>query len=163
MSNVQENAAPAKRTKYAGADWLKDMTRYPCWGSGRKRAPLGRELTSFELTVADILGGAYCGIYHVEDAVLSGQWAKTYVGLVLAHADLSTFDFDVLTGIVVMCHDACVRFSVSPATDNRLLLLFHERHGREGDMVRRHPTIEQAIKTARERRGDFRPDSERNA
>lgn len=58
---------------------------------------------------------------------------------------LSTFDFDYLTRLVVMAHDRCIRVEIVPSGPRLIGIELHKRHAREGEMHRRHPTIEQAI------------------
>lgn len=93
-----------------------------------------------------VLAVAYRGIHHVEG------WEKRQPygpGVsVLVDAGISTFDFDVLTRLVVAAHDECVRLEISGAGHYSLRLAFHSRE-REGRMSERHPTMEQAIDAAR--------------
>lgn len=161
--NVTQDApAPAKLTPYAGADWMAKAVQYLRRGKDRKRTPLGRELNDFEKKVADILGATFQGIYHIEDAVLSGRWEGWIVELTLQSRELATFDFDHLTSLVVLCHDAHVRLSISPLNFTRIRLMFHPRE-RDGCVSTRHPTIEAAVERTRRHRGDLRPEAERVA
>jgi len=60
----------------------------------------------------------------------------------------STFDYSGLTQAVIYAHDRCIRFEICPSGPGMLKLFFHKRV-REGDMMERHPTIEQAIEKLR--------------
>jgi hypothetical protein len=62
--------------------------------------------------------------------------------------DLGTYDFNQLTRFVIACHDKCIRGSVMSGGPNKLKLAIWKRE-REGDMTRRHPTMEQAIENYR--------------
>lgn len=66
--------------------------------------------------------------------------------------NLSTYDFDFLTRIVVVAHDLCVRVSVLPSGPGRLKLRLFARK-RDGDLYTRHPTMEEAVNGVRERTG----------
>jgi len=56
---------------------------------------------------------------------------------------LATFDFDLLTRLVVLCHDAALRLEVSAANPHNVRLSFWQRQ-RTGGMSKRHPTMEEA-------------------
>lgn len=59
----------------------------------------------------------------------------------------ATFDFNGLTTAVLMSHERCIRFEICPSGPRMLQLRFHKRHTREGEMHKRHPTIETAIES----------------
>jgi hypothetical protein len=61
----------------------------------------------------------------------------------------ATWDFNDLTRAVVMAHDRCIRFEISPSGPGMLQLSMHKRHSRDGGMSERHPTLEEAILTIR--------------
>ena len=61
------------------------------------------------------------------------------------HGDLSTFDFNKLTELVLMAHDKCVRVGIMPAMRD-LSIVLHKRQ-REGTIYERHPTIQEAIES----------------
>lgn len=65
---------------------------------------------------------------------------------------LSTFDFDYLTRLVVLAHDACVRVEIVSSGPGRIGLVLHKRAGRTGSSYDRHPTIEEAIERVRPQR-----------
>lgn len=64
------------------------------------------------------------------------------------HLSLSTFDDNTLALLVITSHDNCVRLTISTHTPKLLSLCFWDRK-REGLIVERHPTIEDAIIEAR--------------
>src|SRR3954468_17034735 len=133
MSAQIEDAGP---DKYAGADWLKSC---------------GRELSPFGVEVADILGQVYRGIYHVNGEVLHERckWANdNRIEVVINDSmsgGLSTYDFNNLTALVILCHDRCVRLTIEAASYKYLRLLFHKREGRGGLVYDRHPTLTEAV------------------
>lgn len=120
--------------RYAGADWIEGTLRCQC-------SPLGR-------LVADVLGAAWAGIYHLRTSWLRrAAWSDpdvidVYVGL---GADLATFDGDRLTRIVILAHDLCVRVEIVAAGPRGLRLLFHRREPVAVRLAQRHPRLEDAI------------------
>lgn len=128
---VDSVALPAP---FAGADWLEQQ---------------GKELSDHGRRVADIVGAVYRGIYHIERPVLRADWSDPLMVELVLPGELATFDFPHLTELLVLCHDACIRLSISPYMRN-LRLMFHPRQGRTGRMSKRHPTIEDATRYARE-------------
>lgn len=84
----------------------------------------------------------YNGEHHIPDQKCFpfGQ------GFIVKHdrGDLATFDFDMLTRLVLMAHRDCYRASVFPFGTNKLKIAIWKRT-REGSFSHRHPTIEQAI------------------
>jgi len=93
------------------------------------------EATQF---IADLMHG----FHHV-----SGKFKPCGQGIEMntRHARLATFDYDGLTRAVVMAHDRCIRFEVSPSGPGMICLLVHKRHSREGSMFERHPTLEEHV------------------
>lgn len=85
--------------KYAGADWVEGALRVKC-------SPLGRE-------VADVLGQAFLGIYHVSREAKRVDWSDTRIIEFRYGRSLATYDADELTRLVVLCHECdnprCVR------------------------------------------------------
>lgn len=63
----------------------------------------------------------------------------------------ATFDFDGLTRLVLAAHDEMIRASVVPSGPRMIGFEMWKRHTREGYMSERHPTIEQALSTHRNR------------
>lgn len=92
-----------------------------------------------------VLIGTYRGAHHIPGEVHD----KGRMIQVSVWDGLSTFDFDLLTRLVILAHDECVRLDISQSSPKRLKLLFHDRE-RSGDLTRRHPTIEEAVQTMRD-------------
>lgn len=150
-------------SRYAGADWIRKSYGI----GGHNISPLGE-------SVADLLGDVFAGIYHLDmDILRAVDWTDTYVIVVpLYHTSLSTYDNEVLTKLVVLSHDRCLRMSVTAvatvnphdirrAIDNEwkddeirdigrasLELMFHQR-SRTGDISKRLPTMEQHLDSLR--------------
>ena len=127
-------------TKFSGADWLEKEIKV--------------DLSTFGRDVADLLGQVYAGIYHLQSEVLNKrvEWDNERRIEIVTYSDLSTYDFDILTKLVVMSHDTAIRLTIAPASSKHVRLIFHKRV-RDGDMSRRHPTLESAMQGIRERIG----------
>lgn len=87
----------------------------------------------------------FYGEHHIPD-LLKPQgfgWGVTMTN------DFSTFDFNLMTRFVIACHDKCYRGSVRPGKMGTMVLGIWKRTTREGSTTERHPTIEQAIESHR--------------
>jgi hypothetical protein len=125
--------------KYAGSDWVK-RNKQPM-------SPLGEK-------VADILGQAFRGIYHIsKDIRRADLTPNDYIEMTfMAYGGvLSTFDGAELTYLVVLCHDAGVRLEIEPCNPRYLKLCFSRRRSRTGSMSHRMPTIEDHVKFIHEK------------
>jgi hypothetical protein len=129
---------------FAGADWLAEML------AARNRppmSPLGKD-------VANLLGQLYFGIYHIDKQVMKTIWdPNDYIELVVRDSNFATFDPNMLTRLVVLCHDKAIRCEISSRGFGYLMLRFHRRN-REGSFSQRHPTIERAILGTRQHQDD---------
>ena len=63
--------------------------------------------------------------------------------------DLSTYDFDLLTRLVIAGHDECVRVTITNSGPRMVKIQLWPRFKREGSVTERHPTIDQAIASLR--------------
>jgi hypothetical protein len=63
---------------------------------------------------------------------------------------MHTWDSNQLTLLVLLAHEMCVRVEVKPCNMQYLKLCFSPRDCRDGDIYKRHPTIEQAAASLRE-------------
>lgn len=139
--------------KYAGAEWLdKDWLKRKHWKHGDKISPLGRE-------VADILGQVWRGLYHIDGkAVERVDWSDPYcIFINIRNPQLATWDFNILTTLVVLCHDRMIRMEIDGIAPRMTQFLFHQRKVRDGDNTQRHPTMEEAIEIIRTHHGDALP------
>jgi hypothetical protein len=140
-------------SKHSGAEWLDDKwLKRSHWKYGKDISPLGRE-------VANILGQAWLGLYHVDgNAVERVDWSDPYcIQINLRYAQLSTWDFNRLTVLVVLCHDRMVRLDIDGTGPGYTRFTFHQRACREGGISERHPTMERAIEMIRNYHGDVLP------
>jgi len=90
-----------------------------------------------------VLDTAFHGIHHVEHWHRRKARGSSGLEVSTGH-DLSTFDGDYLTRLVVAAHDECVRLTIEPSGRGMLKLVFFPRV-RDGRMFERHDTMETAI------------------
>lgn len=145
-----EARVEASRSQWAGDEWIEKSL-------GR------REITPFGRIVANILGAAFRGIYHIPTSRLSPvRWEDPSYLTITIFNDLPTYDGSLLTYLVVLAHDAEIRLSIEPCNPRYLRLVFCLRHGRSEGISHRHPTMEEAIRLIREAVADVRMPPERN-
>ena len=100
-----------------------------------------------------VLAIACRGEHHADNV------RERYVGTPMERLEASvadraaTFDFDLLTRLVVAAHDECVRADIH-GTSRCLRISLYPRHARVGRIDERHPTMEEAIYVVREGRTD---------
>jgi hypothetical protein len=105
-----------------------------------------KNLTPDQQECYALLCDLMCGEHHVHDIYQFGEGIQMPL---LSHV-LSTFDFSHLTKLVFLAHDRCIRAAVTPFGANKLAIVLHKRHAREGKMHERHPTIDEALNCYRE-------------
>lgn len=98
--------------------------------------------------IADGLGSPW----NIPTKWATADWYHTAKGAVsLSYAtDLSTFDFDRLTRLVLAAHKHAVRVEISPSNMQRLRIGFWPRDPRERSISQRHPTLSDLAKQAAE-------------
>ena len=93
-----------------------------------------------------VLSIAFRGAHHIDG------WRRRkylYAGVEVSTCQgLATFDFDLLTRLVIAAHDEAVRVSIVPSGPRLLKIQLWPRT-RVGSMAKRHPTIEEAIEWMR--------------
>lgn len=93
-----------------------------------------------------VLAIAFRGIHHCEGWRNRRPFGD---GVSVVHwAELSTFDFDYLTRLVIAAHDEHVRVSMIGASNGYIRIGLTPRL-RQGDVYSRHDTIEAAIEKVR--------------
>lgn len=122
-------------SEYAGHEWVERqmVTRRPDY----QMSELGKD-------VADLLGEWLYGIYHRHPEVMRVDWENPHWIEITLFGSLSTFDFSDLTSLVFLAHDYCLRVEIEPRSNKYYRLMFHRR-SRDGDIYKRHPTIEGAL------------------
>lgn len=109
------------------------------------------ELEPFEVRANRVLATAFGGLHHVPRIVKHDQGHERYeMWEVNTWDDLSTWDFNILTVLVIMAHDQCVRLSICHSGPRMVKIRMWPRK-RHGGITERHPTIEEAIDRVRKR------------
>jgi hypothetical protein len=126
--------------EWAGAAWLER-------GLVVKLSPLGR-------VVADILGFAYRGLYHIPPRQLGKiRWDDAHrIAVNVSDHGLATFDGRVLTDLVIACHECHVRMAIEGCNSNYVTLVFSQRApaGPGVSIADGQPTIEEQVATVRQ-------------
>lgn len=86
----------------------------------------------------------YCGEHGVRE-YSSGSWYVNHYG------DIATYDYDFLTRLVFLAHDRCYRASIENSGPRKIKIVIFKRDQREGSMCVRHPTVESALASWREK------------
>lgn len=125
--------------KYSGSEWIKENILAK--GQTIQISPLGRD-------VADLLGELFYGIYHISPKALNKtDWGNPHwIEITIGYQDFATTDFNHLTRLVFLAHHLAIRCSLDAVARQHIRLLFHRRE-REGDYSRRHPHLEEAVKS----------------
>ena len=107
------------------------------------------DMTKAQRACFDLLCEVFHGEHHAPERIYAfGRGIKCNAE---SHR-LSTFDFDYLTRLVVLAHDACVRVEIVSSGPGRIGMVLHKRAGRTGSSYDRHPTMEEAIERVRPKR-----------
>jgi len=109
------------------------------------------ELTEFQAKVCDILGMVFGGIYNapINWRKVDWKYGGDGVSVVVSDNRFSTWDFDALTRLVFLCHEARIRCELSVVAFRYLRLSFWQRAA-TGDISRRHPNLAEAVQAFRE-------------
>jgi len=115
-----------------------------CIGKNKTISPLGK-------VVIEILNIVFRGLHHVDQQLLKKtKWDDDYViCLDFPNTSFATTDFNDLTQLVVLAHDACVRLSIGSAPSKKLRLLFHKRQS-TGTYSQRQESLEIAAAMVRQ-------------
>jgi len=93
-----------------------------------------------------LLCGVFRGSHHLDGKVK--EFGRG-ISMTVCGGKLATFDFDYLTRLVIRAHDKMIRVEIDAGGPRRVKVILHKRHTRDGRIIERHPTIEQAIETHR--------------
>ena len=111
--------------KFAGHEWLNNPN-----------------MSELGIKVADILGQIFGGIYHISHLIKKTDWTDSFCIEIKMDQELSNYDFDNLTRLMVMCSDNLIRFSITPLNFRYTKLQFWQRESRTGDISKRLPDLE---------------------
>lgn len=136
---VERNAAAVRRVRKP----TKTELHNAAIGRGWHGAP--PRLSPWQRRAIDVLGIAFGGIYNAPIAWNAVDWrCGSGLGIPLKGGELSTFDGGRLTALVLGCHDARTRLSISPHGLRGLMLMLHPR-SHFGGISARHPSIDEAV------------------
>lgn len=96
--------------------------------------------------LALVFGVVFSGLHHVRNIKKYDVGTKFEYWEVNTFEDLSTFDHDRLTKLVLAAHKYCIRASIMPSGPNMVKIRLHPRYSRTGSISQRHPTMEQVFK-----------------
>lgn len=105
---------------------------------------------SFPDRVVRVLSVVFDGLHHIDREWARAEITPHYVRVVIHDGhSFATYDFDLLTRLVVAAHDLCVRVEVQAATHGYLRLHFSPRERVADNTYTRHPTLEDAVEGIR--------------
>jgi len=111
--------------KHSGADWMRDRLAY----ESKDLSPLG-------VKVANVLGQAYLGIYHIDSAVRrkTTNWGSDSAISVVVGGEVATFDASRLAMLVLCCQEAGLSMSVHGSWSGYTKLVFEEGSGDDSSL-----------------------------
>lgn len=140
------------------ADWVQ--RQIPAWkahhnkAADRKLKMDGKgwlcapdTLNDFHRRAFTVLGMVGNNIYNAPISWHTIFWRTNAIG-VIWKTSLATFDFDQLTRLVFLAHEARCRCDVSPA--GHCLQIFLSQRATTGGLAERHPNLDEAVATFRE-------------
>lgn len=133
------------------AAWMETHHRAENSRNAKRRGwtPRPEQLTAFQAKVCDILGMVGGGIYNAPILHEKTDWDYGYGGVsVLWRQSVATWDFNQLTILVLLCHEARIRCEISAGGAKLLRFSFWQRTN-EGSMSRRHPNLDEALEAFR--------------
>lgn len=111
----------------------------------------GRTLTDFQRRAVILLCQAMrCGPYDFARTFETADWEfGRGVRFSVRRPQLSTYDTDGLTALVLGAHEQAIRVEIEPRSFTHLAIVMHPRQPVHDSQWGRHPTIGQAIETYR--------------
>lgn len=103
------------------------------------------DMTPAQVECFDLLCDVFHGEHHAPEVRAFGRGIR---GSVYA-GQMATYDFNYLTRLVILAHDRCIRAELVAGAPGRVGVALFKRHGRPGDIMSSHPTIEKAIADCR--------------
>ena len=114
----------------------------------RRLREVPETLTPFQRRVVQIMGIVGGGIYNAPICEVQRiDWTHGYSGVSLTwKRDLATWDFNQLTMLVFLCHEARIRCEIEAVAPHVMRLSFWQR-GEDGNMSTRHPNLAEAVES----------------
>lgn len=136
----------------SGYEWLQSHLDGAVFrGEKVKGKPARADVSPLGVTVAEALGFVYRGLYHLpESSLLRAEWwNEQRIEVSVSDDDLATWDWNLLTVLVVVSHDLGLRLAIHNGGPRRLKLYFTQRTTRDGDIAKRMPTIDEQVASIR--------------
>ena len=92
-------------------------------------------------------------VFHGEHNIPGPITAFGYGWKLHCRRTLETYDGDLLTRLVVLGHDLCVRVEVGPSNPQGVSVVVHQRQRTAARQSERHPTLEDAAARCRQSAG----------
>ena len=110
-------------------------------------AHIDRQLSDFQVSAVALLCDAMRrGPYDFAKTFETAQWDYgTGARFKIYRPQLSTYDSDGLTALVLGAHDRSIRVGIDPLTFTHLAITMHPRDKEEGSLLGHHPSIEQVM------------------
>jgi len=144
---VERNGAAAKR-QYANSHTKSGRRKRRDTTKGWIAMP--EKLDDFYSSVMDILGMTFGGIYNAPICWEAIQWQYGRgIAVPVRDIGLATWDFQQLTRLVFLCHEARIRCEIRTHSFRHMLLCFWPRED-SGGVGRRHPNLDEAVAAFRE-------------
>lgn len=103
------------------------------------------EPSELGIKTAIILTKLFQGMHHVPVSQIKKINWKSEFNIPFSYfASMSTFDDNLLTRLIILAHEYCVRVEIKACNFHYFTIQFSKRTGREGPSHDRHPTVEQA-------------------
>lgn len=115
----------------------------------RRGAKVPEKLSDFQKKVVGIVGIIGSGIYNAPINPDKIEWDHGRGVSMVWMREMATWDFNQLTWLVFLCHEARIRCSVEGCGPRNLRLSFWPREA-EGQMSVRHPDLGEAVKIFRQ-------------
>jgi hypothetical protein len=140
------------------AGWMLDVwdahRRSNAARRARRHKPLyaepPAEMTPFHAKVCDIIGITAGGIYNAPVSWNTADWNYGRGVSVVWRGHLATFDFNRLTALVFLCHEARIRCEIAPAGMYLRISFWPRRSERERGNGEFHPNLGEAVATFRD-------------
>jgi len=110
---------------------------------------LPEKLSEFQKRVCNIIGIVGSGIYNAPISIDSIDWNYGSGIAMNWKREMATWDFNQLTMLVFLCHEARIRCSLEGTGPGQLKVAFWQRK-EDGNMAVRHPNLDEAVAEFRE-------------
>jgi hypothetical protein len=138
-----ERSIEASRRAPTKAELRKATEEHRGWAAAPDK------LNPFQVRAINILGIVAGGIYNAPIAWKTFYWTPRTL-ICAWHKGLGTFDFNELTTLVLLCHEARIRAYIAPLNHQHIEIMLNER-APTGDMAARHPNLDEMLADWREK------------